>query len=453
MKPALMLVLVAGVAAPAFAQFSLYEVNGNVEVPAPATLNLGQVYPTESATALFRIRNTSGSAAPLDLLAVNGTGFALSGAPAVPDGLNPQQSVDFSVVFQAGGPGTYSASLDTEGASVLLAVTVLPRLTYQVVTAAGAQTLGSAPVDFGAVQTGSSARLHFTVANLTGLVLAAPGIAVQGAAFSLQQPTPAGVVFEPGDTAGFDIVFQPAVVGAAAGTLTIGDRNYALTGSGLPLPQPTPVLSVTLAQPQSNQQGTVAVGFAAAAQAAGSGLLALAFQPLPNGATDPAIQLGVVGNSLGFSFGSGDTQANFGGLASVNFQTGTTAGTLNFTATIGGVAAQQSVVIPAAPVGIVSASGQRAAGSIQLNVAAFDNTRTAGRMTYAFYDSAGNAVVPAMTVDSTAGFAAYFASSTDGGNFLLEAVFPVSGNASGIASFEVQFTNAAGTATTGRVNF
>ncbi len=262
----------------------------------------------------------------------------------MPDGLNPQQSIDFTVVFQAGAPGTYSASLDTEGAFVLLTGTVLPRLTYQVITAAGAQTLGSAPIDFGSVQTGSSALLHFTVTNLTGLVLAAPGIAVQGSAFSMPQTPPAGVVFEPGDTAGFDIVCQPVVVGAAAGTLSIGDRNYALTGTGLALPQPTPVLSIALARAQSNQQGTVTVNFAAAAQAAGTGALTLAFQPLPNGATDPAIQLGVVGNSLGFSFGAGDAQANFGGLPSVNFQTGTTAGTLNFAATIGGISAQQSVV-------------------------------------------------------------------------------------------------------------
>ncbi len=88
-----------------------------------------------------------------------------------------------------------------------------------------------------------------------------------------------------------------------------------------------------------------------------------------------------------------------------------------------------------------------------MNVAAFDNTRTAGLVTYAFYNSAGNAVEPAMTVDSSSGFAAYFASSTAGGNFLLEAVFPVSGNASGIAAFEVQIANAAGMATTGRVSF
>ena len=452
MRRALILMAVC-LAPPAFAQFSLYVVNGNVETPAPASLDLGQVYPTESAVALFRIRNTSNAPAPLNLLAVNGAGFLLSGAPPLPYGLNPQQSVDFTAVFQAGSPGTYSASLDTEGASVLLTAAVLPRLTYQVIMAAGPQTLGAAPVDFGSVQAGNSVTLHFTVTNLTGLVLAAPGIAVQGAAFSIPGQTPAGVIFQPGDNTGFDVLFQPAAVGPATGTLTIGDRNYTLTGTGLPLPLPAPGLAISLPQAQSNQQGTVAVIFSAPAQTASSGTLTLAFQPLAPGATDPSIQLGVAGGSLAFSFAAGDTQANFNGLEAVNFQTGTTAGSLTFTAAIGGVSAQQGIVIPAAPVGILSASGRRSSGSIQLSVAAFDNTRTAGRVTYLFYDSGGNLLAPAMTVDSTSGFTAYFASSTEGGNFLLDATFPVSGNASGIAAFEVQMANSAGTATTGRVKF
>lgn len=448
-----LILLAACLAPPAFAQFSLYVVNGNVEQPAPAALDLGQVYPTEPAAAQFRIRNTSGAPAPLSLLAVNGAGFALSGAPALPAGLNPQQAIDFTVVFQAGIPGGYSASLDTEGASVLLTATVLPRLTYQVVVPAGAQTLGSSPIDFGAAVVGTSSLLHFTIANLTALVLAAPGIAVQGGAFSLPGPTPAGLVFQPGDTAGFDVVFAPAAVGAASGALVIGDRTYALAGTGLPLPLPNPLLAIALPQARSNQQGTVAVNLDAAAQSAGTGTLALAFQPLAPGAGDPAIQLGTVGLALGFSFAAGDTQGNFSGLTAVNFQTGTTAGTLAFTAAIGASSAQQSIVIPPAPVGILSAAGQRGTGSITLNVAGFDNTRTAGVATYAFYDGAGNAIGPAIRVDSTAAFAAYFAASSNGGNFLLQAVFPVTGNVSEIAAFEVQLANSAGTATTGQVKF
>lgn len=447
------LVLAACLAPPAAAQFNLYLVDGNVERPAPAVFDLGAVYPTESASARFRIRNTSPAAAPLSLLAVKGSGFSLTGLPVLPVGLLPQQALEFSVVFQAGVAGSYSASLDTEGTSVLLTAVVLPSLTFQVQTLTGAQTVGAAPVDFGSVQLGGSVRRHFVVTNFTGLVLQAPGIAVQGDGFALAGQPPSGVVFQPGDTAGFDILFQPTAAGPASGTLAVGDRSYSLTGAGLPIPLPHPVLDVELSRPQSAQQGNVAVNLDAAAETSGTGTLTLDFQPLANGATDPAIQLGVVGRTLSFPIVPGDTQARFGDLTAVAFQTGTTAGTLVFTATVAGATDRKSVTIPGAPVVIVAASGLRTTGSIELDITGYDNTRSAGVVVYTFYDAAGNAIVAGITVDNTADFAAYFAGSNAGGNFLLRAVFPINGDASRIASFEVQLTNSAGTATTGRVKF
>ena len=72
---------------------------------------------------------------------------------------------------------------------------------------------------------------------------------------------------------------------------------------------------------------------------------------------------------------------------------------------------------------------------------------------YTFYDTAGNALAGTIAVDNSRDFAAFFAGSNAGGNFLLRAVFPVSGDASRIAAFEAQMTNSAGTATTGRVRF
>jgi hypothetical protein len=441
-------------AAPAaWAQFSLYLVNGNVELPAPAVLDLGRVYPAETASARFRIRNTSAAAAPLSLLAVRGTGFVLTGLPVLPVGLAPQEALDFSVAFQATGVGSYSASLDTEGASVLLTAAVAPGLTVAVQTASGTQTLGAAALDFGSVQLGGSAVRHFVVSNLTAFVMQAPGIAVQGGGFALAGTSPAGVVLQPGDSAGFDVVFQPAAAGSAAGRLVIGDRTYALAGAGVAIPLPRPVLDVKLAQARSGQQGTVAVNFDGVAQTAGTGTLTLDFQPLASGATDPAIQLGVVGSAVTFPITVGDAHAVFGDLSAVAFQTGTTAGTLTFTAATGGATDRKTVTIPAAPVTIVAASAVRAAGSIETDITGYDNTRTAGTVVYTFYDAAGNAVTSGIAVDNSRDFTTYFANSTAGGKFRLRAVFPVSGDASRIAGFEAQITNAAGTTGTGRVRF
>jgi hypothetical protein len=451
-----MRILILGLALlqPAFAQFALYVVDGNVEHPAPAVLDLGSVYPSEVASARFRLRNVSNAPAAVSLVKVSGTGYSLNGAPPLPSGLLPQQAIDFSVVFQSTAAAAYSASLDTEGTSVLLTATVLARLTTQLDTGAGLKPLDATPVSFGTLETGAKATRHFVVSNLTGLVLPVPGIAVQGDGFALPAFPPSGNLLQPLDTAGFDLTFQPGAVGTFIGKLIVGDRTFALTGIAQPVPLPHPALAIALGQVASGQQGTVSVQFDAAARTAGSGTLTLDFQPLAKGASDSAIQFGTAGRSVPFAFGTGDTQASFGAAGAIAFQTGTTAGTLTFTAVLGGATDRKSLTIDPAPVSLTGISGTRGAGSIELRLAGFDNVRTAGPVTYTFFDAAGTPIAPGpIPVDSTPDFAAYFASSDAAGAFLLRAVFPVTGDLTRIAAFEVQITNSAGTAKSGRQNF
>ena len=118
----------------AFGQFELYSVDGNVERPVPPVLELGSVYPGETASVRFRLRNTSAASAPLNLLSADGAGFTISGKPALPLTMPSQASVEFTVDFRANGTGTYSAALYSQGVSVLLTAVVLPRLTWQVET-------------------------------------------------------------------------------------------------------------------------------------------------------------------------------------------------------------------------------------------------------------------------------------------------------------------------------
>jgi hypothetical protein len=156
--------------------------------------------------------------------------------------------------------------------------------------------------------------------------------------------------------------------------------------------------------------------------------------------------LGTGSRTLPFTFSPGDTQP----LSAV-FQTGTTAGTLVFTVSLGGVSSRQTITIPLAPVTIAGVQSVRSATGIELRVTGFDNTRAAGAITYTFFDSAGNMIAPGtIPVDSTAEFARFFQSSDAGGNFLLRAAFPVTGDATRIASFETTFTSPAGTTTSAR---
>jgi hypothetical protein len=418
-------------ATPVFAQLQLFVVDGGTERSAPSLYDLGSVYANETATASFRLRNTSAAPVAVTLLSIAGAGFTLT-APPAPLTLDPQAALDLGVTFRSADTGTYSAALRSDGVSILLTATVLQRLTLN----------GS--FDFGSVVRGASVQHTFTLTNLTPQVLTVPLIAVQGADFSLAGIPPSGQAYLPQQGGNFTVVFTPRAIGSSQGTLVFGDRSYALTGIGAGPPLPKPFLTVDLKQVASGQQGTVVIRFDTPSKSSGTGSLTLDFR----GAADPTVVFASGARSADFAVSAGDTQA------SVAFQTGTTAGTLVFTAQLGGATDQLSVAIPNAPAGVSGTQGQRAPSSVQVDVTGFDNTRTLGALTFTFYDSGGN-VLPSGTIQSnaTTDFSRFFAESDLGGAFVLRAVFPVTGDTSRIAACDVTLTNSAGATKAPRISF
>jgi hypothetical protein len=83
------------------AQFTFSVVNGSTASPVGAVYQLPTVSTGGGAAVEFQIVNTSNAAATLTLLSVAGTGYTLSGGPALPLQLNPQASATFTVSFQA----------------------------------------------------------------------------------------------------------------------------------------------------------------------------------------------------------------------------------------------------------------------------------------------------------------------------------------------------------------
>jgi hypothetical protein len=423
------------------AQFSLFVVQGSSEVAAPAVYDFGSLYAGETGSAHFRLRNTSNAAAAVDVLAAAGAGFTLT-APALPVGLAPQAALDFTVAFQATDTGAYSASLHSDGIAILLTATVAPRLTYGIVP--GSATAFPGPVDFGSVVRGTSAGRQITIQNNTALVLTIPAISVQGADFALLGAAPSGQALQSGHGGEFSVAFTPHATGPSQGSLTIGDRTYPLLGTGVDPPLPKPIISPDLTRAGSAQQGTLTIYFDAPAQTSGTGTASLDF----SGPPDPTIAFASGGRSATFPIAPGDVQAV------LLFQTGTTAGVLTFTVQMGGASDQQTVTIAAVAPGISTAQGVRSAGAVEIRIAGFDNTRSLGALSFTFYDAGGNPIAPgAIRADATADFAKYFAGSDLGGVFLLDAVFPVTGDASQVASCQATLTNSAGSSTTQRTAF
>ena len=123
------------------------------------------------------------------------------------------------------------------------------------------------------------------------------------------------------------------------------------------------------------------IRFDAPAQTSGSGTATLDF----HGPPDTAIGFAAGGRSVTFPIAPGDVQAV------LPFQTGTSSGVLTFTAQIGDANDQQNVAIAAAPPGIATAQVIRSAGSVEIRVTGFDNTRTLGTLSFTFYGADGAA--------------------------------------------------------------
>jgi hypothetical protein len=447
--------LLALAACPAWGQFELFLLNGSLVQPVVGSYSLGNVAPGTSASANFQITNISTAAATLNLLTVSGAGFSVapSSAPLLPAQLGPQQSVQFTVVFQASGTGIFNATLNSVGIATTLTAVVPVEFTYEWVSGSGVQLLSAGPVNFGSVPVGQSPNIEVLLLNRTSAALAVPPIMVSGTGFSLTGPAPAGTV-QPAASTAINVTFSPAAAGGAAGTLLIGSQSYALTATGTEPPLPQPQMLLTLPQAASAQQGTVAVNLSANSQTYATGTVTLTFQPnaaIPN-ATDSGIAFASGGQSTTFNVFIGTAQGSFNNQPTMPFSTGTTAGTLTVTVELGGNTVQQSITILPAVVGVTAVQGVRSTSSVEVDLTGFDNTRTAGALSFTFFDANGNEVAPPVAADGKSVFASYFQSSA-GGTFALKAVFPVAGSTSQIASFQASVTNSAGTTTTAITSF
>jgi hypothetical protein len=415
--------------APAMAQFELQVVEPAGARRAPALYDLGSLYSNETTAARFRLVNTGSSAAAVSSIAVGGAGFS-STIPTLPVTLQPQGAVEFTVAFRAPDAGRYSAIVRAEDLSILVIATVEPRLTWRVEDA----PLGTI-VDFGAALRGSSARRRFTAINETGSILVVPPISIHGDDYVLAGPLASGITLRPHESVSFAVDFLPAGPGSRSGTLVLGDRSYGLTGTAIEPPLPKPLVSIQLPQALSAQQGTLVIAFDGPAATSGTGIATLAFQ----GPADPAVAFEDGSRAVTFPIAPGDERAL------IRFQTGTTAGTLRFTARISDASDQANIQIINAAPSITGVQGTKNANGLEIRITGFDNTRTAGPLAFTFYDTAGKEIAPgAIRVDGSAEFARYFAGSDMGGAFTLRALFPVGGDASQIASFDTSITSSAG---------
>lgn len=405
------------------------------------------------AEARLRVKNLGAGEVNLASLAVSGAAFSLAQPPRTPQPLSPGAAVDFTVRFEPAEAGGYSANLRANGASLLLVAYAGPApLLYLDYTGALRLLAGAAEVDFGVVERGAPVARKFVLRNPPGQSPALVRVAVEGAPFRMSAPQEPALL-APGETARFAVLCDPAVSGPQEAVLRVDERRYTLRATAVDPPLPRPELLVDLAAARSGQQGRVAVRLAARSGTRASGQVRIAFQPAAPGASpDPAVVFASGVRAAPFSIEVGDSAARFGEKSYAEFQTGSTAGTITMVLELEGYGGERSVVIPPSPVGISSARAWRGGNTLDVEVAGFDNTRSASRLAFTFYDRNGTAVPPgAVRVDATADFLRYFEGADLGGLFALRARFPVMGDAAAIGAVEVEIANGSGAARSGRI--
>jgi hypothetical protein len=483
------LFLLLATAVCASAQVTLSSVQGGVATP------VGQVYPFGSvalgsvADVDFRLTNTGSGPLYLTYLNVGGTtpspyfsvlcplspdlcgGSALQELPIL---INPTGTLDFTVQFEPLELGSPSAYMTICAAAVCSGNTIMVLLSGTGVPGLSVlwngQPLGAGEtVSFGDVQVGSSQTIALSLANQTSSPLTVPAIpTLTGGAFSLTGSALTAPSVAPGASAELDVIFTPTAIGPQLGTLTIGLSSYPLQGTGVappPLVFPAPSIQLTPATLASAQQGSLSVSLASPSASSGSGTVTLAFQSAAGGGGDPAITFADGTLSATFTVAEGASGGQFSGGPSVSFGTGTTAGTLVFTVTLGSNTAQANVTIPAALVGIDAAVAARnvecdpglvycTTTNVQLQINGWDNTRSISQLVFSFFDSSGNPISPGnITVAAATAFQQYFTSSDMAGVFGLSAFFPVNGNSDEVVAAVVQIVNSVGAAQSTQITF
>ena len=462
-----LLLLLTGAAGCLCAQFQLYMVNGPVQTLVGAQYDMGTLQPGASKDVLFQLKNSGPAAADLTILSAAGVGFSIPAPPALPKTVPAGGGVEFTVHFAPTGSGFFSAILTADGISVILVGTEAAgtaRGTVYLAQADGSR-LPLNPgdtVDFGSIPRQATVERDFLVVNETTAPITILNVALAGSYFALADSGVLPVTLAPAALVTIRVLFEPQFAGTRTATVRIEHQDYFLKGAAID-EFPQPGITLDIASARSGQQGRLSVYLPSPSPVSGEGTVTLAFVPAVSGVLDdPGVTFLNPSNanntrSVTFTVTAGDSVGRFGGAAlepDTDFQTGTTAGDLVFTAQLPNGTDQKRLTIPRAAIGVDTIAATRVAAGLNVSINGFDNTRTASQFIFTFYDHAGTAIPPgAINVDLTTNFTAYFAKAQVGGVFGLHAVFPVTGDSTQIDAVSVSLANTAGKTNAGKIKF
>ncbi|MGI8962620.1 MAG: choice-of-anchor D domain-containing protein [Bryobacteraceae bacterium] len=431
-------------------------------------LNFGNV--STSATSSFAITLANQSGNPLNTPAISirtqvfGISAFLLDTSSLPATIPVSSSVTFTVTFAPGQTGLASATLivgtnsyPLVGTGIVVASLDALKISYVDQTGVRGLPQAATPIDFGQVTSGTNgtAALTFTVTNpITSFdAITVPNLAVSGANFALTGAPAMPVSIQPGQSISFQVIFSGSTTGTHSGTLAIGTRQFSLVGQTVSSPLPDLSFKLDLQPLTSQHQVHLSIQLTRPSPVIAIGELTMQFaSSVSNVADDPAVYfLATSGRNLQVSVASGAQAATYNGQSALTFQTGTTAGTITFTVTFPNKAPMtQSFTIAPEQIQITSSTAVRQAPNLVLTLSGYDNTYSAGNLSFTFYDTSGRLISPSpVAVNAASEFHRYFFGPSDvGGAFSMQASFPVlNGDATQVGSVAITLINPVGSTT------
>ncbi len=436
-------------------QIALSAVNGTTETPVGQNYDIGKIAIGTTLQVHFRARNTGSASVQLSPPSLNGAGFTLVNPPLTTISLAPQDFRDFTLQLTAAGAGTYNAFFQLNSLSVLVLAESVYTLSSSGACSIPDPTNGN--ILFATITSSAVATCTLTLSNPGSQAITLNQVSSAGTGFGSAQGVSSPLTIPPGGSTTFTIAFTPSTPSVYSGTLTIEARIYTLSATAVAPLLPAPVFSFDSGAFQSAQQRNVTLSLPTASPVEATGNLTIAFTPDTTiVADDSSVDFAASGSrSIPFMVHQGSTQVLLNGQNSAVFQTGTTSGKINFYMSSNvpfQSASTAAVTVPPAKVTVDSAFGSGLAGSVVLQITGYDNTYSAGPMTFIFYDSGGRALNGGtLNADFSGGFKTYFSKAQAGGMFQAGITFPVNGDVTQVGAVDVQITNSAGTAMLQRI--
>lgn len=199
------------------------------------TIAFGGTQVGGQSSAVIQFQNTGTAAVVLSVVAISGTGLAITDAPFLPVTLQPQQSNAITVTYTPVQVGSSTGRLQIGNDSFgITAQGTAPALTYSYQT--GGTTSPVSPgqtITFGGTNVGSqsSAVIEFQNTGTAAVVLNTLG--VTGVGFSITDGPFLPVTIQPQQSNSITVVYSPVQPGPSTGRLLIGTDSFVLSAQGL----------------------------------------------------------------------------------------------------------------------------------------------------------------------------------------------------------------------------